>query len=192
MTAIHLTTKKSPKAEKEAITYVDCVPKLSEAQYLDIFDMNMVCLRKEFGPGWTKTKKIGGAYADDSLRRAIDARYGFIKHWYELLEADLYILDHIARVRGYERAHLPGVVTSLVINIPGWHLGLMIYFRGKPLQAIPKDDLKAEVERLVEKMKGETKPLTANIEDLKKEIEYYLRGQGYDTLDIEETITIEA
>jgi hypothetical protein len=41
-------------------------------------------------------------------------------------------------------------------------------------------------------MKGETKPLTANIEDLKKEIEYYLRGQGYDILDIEETITIEA
>ena len=179
------------QSKAEPVIYVDCTPRLSDAQYLELLDMNMSCLKKEFWHDWTKTKKIGGSYADDSLHRAVDARYGFIKHWYQMLEADLYILDHICKVRGYDRAHLPGVVSCVVVNIEGWHRGLTIYFRGKPLQAIPRDELKDEIERLVGKLKEGKKPLSGEIADLKKNIEYYLRGQGYDTLDIEETVTIE-
>jgi len=172
-------------SEGKVLGYVDCTPRISPEQYLNILDMNMDCLRKEFGPGWTKTKKIGGVYADDQLHRAVDARHAFIKRWYELLEADLYLLDYIARVRGYDRHHLPGVVTSISITPPGKTWSISILMRGKPLQAIPRDELKAEVMRLF--MSEENYP----IEEIKKNIEYYLRGQGYETLDIEETVTIE-
>ena len=196
MTILKIDPAKNPKKsvpgpaeEGEIVSYVDCTPHLTPETYLELFDMNMSVLRKEFGPGWTKAQKIGGKFADDSLHRAVDARYGFIKHWYELLEADLHILDHIARVRGYDRQHLPGVVSCVVVNIEGWYRGLVVYFRGKPLQAIPKDDLKAEIERLAGIYKE--KPSKNGLADLKKNIEYYLRGRGYETLDIEETVTIE-
>jgi hypothetical protein len=173
------------EAIAEPVGYVDCTPRLSPETYLDILDMNMTCLRKEFGPGWTRTKKIGGTYTDDQLHRAVDARYAFIKHWYDLLEADLHLLDHISKVRRYDRHHLPGVVISLRIApklAHPWRISLLI--KGKPLQAIPKDDLEAEVTRLFLDKKN-------SIEDVKKQVEYYLRGQGYATLEVQEIINIE-
>lgn len=114
-------------SEKEPITTVDCTPKMSPERYLEIFNMNMACLRKEFGPGWTRTKKIDAT----DMQKAIDARYAFIKPWYEMLEADLYLLDYIAQVKRYGRQHLPGEISMFELRHPKVHIDLVA--RGKSI-----------------------------------------------------------
>jgi hypothetical protein len=64
-------------------------------------------------------------------------------------------------------------------------MGIAIIIRGKPLQPGPKENLKAEVQNLLYDEKNFSVP------DLKKQIEYYLRGQGYEVLDVQEITEIE-
>jgi hypothetical protein len=48
-----------------------------------------------------------------------------------MLEADLYALDYINRVKGYERQHLPGEISMFKLRYPNVRIDLAI--RGKPV-----------------------------------------------------------
>lgn len=185
MTVIKTTKDKNPVKPGDRVGFIDLTPRLSPEQWMDLIEQNMKCLRKEFGPGWTKASKIGGVYAKDSLQKAVDARYAFISRWRKLLDADLYILDYICRTQDFPRFPLPGVVTEVIVKVGNSSSPIRIVVIGKPFLAIPEDDLKAEIERIIEYEHGETD------DEIKKKVEYYLRGHDYETLDIEKTISME-
>ena len=192
MQTIRTTTEKNPKKslapidEGGPVEYIDLAPRMSSKQYMDLVDMNMEHMRKQFGPGWTKAKKFSDSYSNPLLAM-VESRRHFITEWFRLLEADLEIIDCVCKREGYDRQHLPGVITSITITLEGGKWGICLLIRGKPLQAIPKDDLKAEVQRLLSN-EGDKK---YRYPELRQHIEYYLRGRGYEVLDVQETVEIE-
>ena len=174
MQTIRTTTEKNPKKslapidEGGPVEYIDLAPRMSSK------------------PGWTKAKKFSDSYSNPLLAM-VESRRHFITEWFRLLEADLEIIDCVCKREGYDRQHLPGVITSITITLEGGKWGICLLIRGKPLQAIPKDDLKAEVQRLLSN-EGDKK---YRYPELRQHIEYYLRGRGYEVLDVQETVEIE-
>jgi hypothetical protein len=163
---------------------VNLAPRLSSAQYMNIVDANLETMRKEFGPCWTKVKKYGDTISNPALEIMTKSRRTFIMRWFDLLIADLEIIDCVAANNGFYRGHVPGVITKFAFD--GRHVtpvvpSFEILIRGRPLHINPLADARQEALNLVEAGKAST---------LKYEMECYFRGKGYEVLEIKDEMGV--
>ena len=87
---------------------INLAPRLSSAQYMNIVDANLETMSREFGPEWTNQKICGNTTSRIALDHMVNCRRQFIMHWYDLLSADLEIIDCVAQNNGFDRGHVPG------------------------------------------------------------------------------------
>lgn len=72
---------------------INLAPRLSSAQYMNIVDASFETMSKEYGPKWTNQKTYGATVSKIALENMVNCRRQFIMHWYDLLSADLEIIE---------------------------------------------------------------------------------------------------
>jgi len=146
--------------DAEVVGAVDLTPNMQPKLYFQIIFANMEYVIKNFPSAWKKARSRG--YDVENIR-------AFLQEWYELFEADLYMVDSIEARTGHERGKIPGVYT-MVRSLSG----IQILVRGQPISDILAANIRVKFE--------DARTNGLNDKETAEKVSQFLRNWDYDVI----------
>jgi hypothetical protein len=144
---------------------------------IDLIEANMGYIIHNFRKEWTKARNLGAKWESrDGIAGRAKAYREFLHDWHGLLESDMYMVDYIERQLGMPRANYPGIYSTFTVAFKEIKDALTFVVRGRPITPDMYDRIHLRADHIIEGEKY--------IPEIQKQIEQFLRGEGFEVIEI--------
>jgi hypothetical protein len=144
---------------------------------IELIEVNMGYIIHNFRKEWTKARNLGAKWeCRDGIAGRTEAYRAFLHEWHGLLESDMYMVDYIEQQIGMPRANYPGVYSTFTVEFKDSRNTLTFIVRGRPITPDMYDRIHLRADHI---STGEI-----YLPEIKKQIEQFLRGEGFEVIEV--------